>query len=183
MIQQIPGRTLNDDPVSIDISQNYFSFLENDIEIVYSGIESGFEEIHDQQSFFKGNQISWDELSKNFDVKRDKTDCIIEELDQCARLSKGVYVVELCHKPGGGGTTVARRVAYELHREFPIIIISKYHKEKTADLIFQMAEMTRKPVIAVIEAHSVSKNELNLLIRSVNSDKKHLIIFPSFALI
>ena len=175
-LKQVPGRAPDDSNILIDITNKHISFLEIDIEVLYLGIELELGVETDIQSFFKGNLIRWDELSKEIDARRDRSESLLHEVRNCANLSKGAYVVEFYHKPGGGGTTVARRIAFEFHKEYPTVIISKFHREKTNELIFQLSDLAKKPILAIIEAHDVNKNELNQIIRKINEDKKHVII-------
>ena len=174
--KQIPSRGENEIDELVDISKKYISFIDNGIEILYLGIEKDSSIISEENYFFKGNQIGWDELSNEIEVRREKLNVVSDKIGTCLNGGKGAYVVELCHKPGGGGTTLARRIAFDFHQINPTIIINKFFRNKTNEFIFQLSELTQKPILAIIEAHLVNKNELNQLIRTINSDKKHVVI-------
>ena len=171
----VPARDEEDEIKYIDLGMRYLSFLEKSIEILYQGITNVDEVKQDSNSFYKGNLITWDELALEFDVRRNKKEVLINKVNSFLIRSKGGYSVELQHKPGAGGTTLSRRIAYEFHQQYPTIIISKYIKDKTNQALFELAEFTQRPILAIVEAYQVTQNELNLLIRKVNEDKKHVV--------
>src|SRR5262249_46760211 len=73
-------------------------------------------------AFLKGDEASWYELGLHFDVDRDLTDEVEQALrsDISQRLTSRV---NLYHAPGAGGTTVGRRLLWNLHRTYPCAIL------------------------------------------------------------
>ena len=76
------------------------------------------------KNFLKGDLISWDELaSDEFAVKR----CGKQEVYEC--LKKDVlekqesFVLRIFHSPGGGGTTFARQLLWDLHTKVPCGVV------------------------------------------------------------
>lgn len=175
-LKQVPARLSSNEDGYKDLSDYYVSILDAEIELLYLGIENDFNTEVEEKPFYKGSIIEWDELSKELDIRRDKRDTLFEKITHLLESTKGAYVIELSHKPGGGGTTLSRRIAFDLHKSFPTIIINKYHREKTSDIIFQISDLAQKPLLVIAEANVVSKNDLNVIVRKINQDKKHVVI-------
>lgn len=176
LLLQIPARSENSDEIYVDISNKYLSYLDKDIEVLHQGISTEKIESKVDGDFYKGKTISWKELAVDLDAGRSVLEETIELNQKWLDAAKGAYVVELSHKPGGGGTTLARRVAFKFHSKYPTILINKYHREKTNAAIFDLAEISKKPIFAIVEAYQVTQNELNSLVRRINEDKKHVVI-------
>ena len=72
--------------------------------------------------FLSGNPISFLSLYYNQDARRVITKEIEDHLrSELSTLCK-TKVEEICHAPGTGGTTIARRLLWELHRVYPCAI-------------------------------------------------------------
>ncbi|MFW0737124.1 hypothetical protein [Flavobacterium sp. T12S277] len=173
---QIPSRGDQDRDVYKDINTERFYFEEKNIEILYVGIENQDEIVQAEDVFYKGGKITWKDIFDELDVKRFKTDELEFKIRKQLELSKGAYVVELFHRAGSGGTTLARNIAYKFHDKYPTIVISKYQRNKTKEAIFKLSEITQKPILAIIEAYQVNLNDRDALVREVNIDKKHIVI-------
>jgi hypothetical protein len=172
---QIPAKNSEGESCFVDISDTYQFFMKHSIEVLYQGVEQEKSVNNDEIGFYQGNLITWKDISIDNFVRRDKQSRLNENVLDNLRKSKFAYSIELFHKPGGGGTTLARVIAYSLKDEFPTIIISKYDRRKTSEALFQLAEITQKPILAIVEAYQVSQNDFNKLIRKTNDDKKHIV--------
>lgn len=175
-LKHVPARIESNKDGITDLSGNYISILDAEIELLYLGIENDSNRNIEDKPFYQGNTIRWDELSKELDVRREIKESLFEKINSLLEGTKGAYVIELSHKPGAGGTTLSRRIAFDFHRDYPTILINKYHRDKTNEAIFKISDLTQKPILAIIEAHKVTKNDLNVLIRKINLDKKHVVI-------
>ena len=78
-----------------------------------------------RKSFLSGNTITFASLFDKHDARREVENDIqiyVQRLlDQ--RLPKSV-IVEIRHSPGTGGSTIARRVLWDLHEDYPCAIIN-----------------------------------------------------------
>jgi hypothetical protein len=173
---QIPARGENENDVYKDISVERLYFEEKSIEIIYNGIENQNEFTQEENSFYKGGIVSWKELNNEIDVSRTKTEELRDKIKRQLEMSKGAYVVDLMHKAGSGGTTLARNTAFYFHKKYPTVIISNYQRFKTSQAIFKLAEISQKPILVIMEAFQVSLNDRDALVREVNIDKKHIVI-------
>ena len=119
--------------IPVPFSQKDYVYISEYLELFYIGCQHKFidpsnseeeqeaiEEDH-RRNFLSGNLISFLSLYFNHDAKRqiekDIEIHIQRMLDQ--RMLKHSGIVQIAHPPGTGGSTIARRVLWNLHRSFP----------------------------------------------------------------
>lgn len=162
--------------VHADLSEKQYLFLKEHLEILYEGCESlpelsgdpseqdtqlqNFLDEH-RKLFMSGNQISFASLYDNHDAKREIEKDIQIHVQRL--VDKGLtrsMMVEIKHSPGTGGTTIARRVMWDLHKAYPcaFIEISSHlyfdednsYASKLADRIAALEEICHtSPVILI----------------------------------
>ena len=74
--------------------------------------------------FYQGNLITWEELNLRHDIVREGYEGDKGWLNTIRSILKSnpSRSIKLLHSVGAGGTTVARRIAWDLRREFPAVI-------------------------------------------------------------
>ncbi|PFX20623.1 Sterile alpha motif domain-containing protein 9-like [Stylophora pistillata] len=188
--------------ISARLTQNEFLYLKEHLQVLYDGCEDLPEFSHDQaetqnffeehrKSFISGNLISLVSLYDNHDARRQiETDIrnhVQRLLDQ--GLTRSV-IVEIRHSPGTGGSTIARRVMWDLHRTYPCAILeimtSRYYFDednmlstKFADRISALEELCHtSPLILIDGKHSGLIEALsNKLVRMLcNKGKRALLL-------
>ncbi|MBP1223909.1 hypothetical protein [Flavobacterium sp. 1355] len=172
---QIPAKK-DDNDIFIDIKDYYLSFLDKDIEILHKSIHNLVTDDEDSLSFYKGGVIQWDELANEIEVRRDIEKEAFDKVETYLnkQSSKGP-IIELFHNPGSGGTTLSRKIAFNLKDKYPVVLINSYKRSVTSQGLFNLSELTKKPILAVVESHNVNVNDLNSLIRENNAAKKHIV--------
>ncbi|MBC5838220.1 P-loop NTPase [Flavobacterium muglaense] len=172
---QIPAKK-EDNDIFIDIKENYLSLLDKDIEILHKSIHNLIPPEGDLLSFYKGGIIQWNELANEIEVRRDIEKEVFEKVETylSKQSSKGP-IIELYHNPGSGGTTLSRKIAFNLKDKYPVVIINSYKRSVTSQGLFDLSELTKKPILAIVESHNVNVNDLNSLIRENNAAKKHIV--------
>ena len=170
--------------------------ISEDLELVHPGLESTTPGIEIADGFLRGNTITWRELGRAYDVQLEMYPnfrrTIVLKLEEYTN-----ETVELGHEPGAGGSTVARRLAWDLHREFPCTILRKQSAD-TAVRIASLYRLTHLPVLVIIEAGTMTVPERERLFRAVlgenaravfvyvvrvyNSNKRHQVQSPLSAL-
>jgi hypothetical protein len=103
------------------------------------------------RGFLRGRLVTWFELSLDLDViprmAGDLFRRIREELD-----ARDTRRISLLHYPGAGGTTLARRAAWELHRDVPTLYCSSLRDEHgLAQRVSRLSQATGLPVLVVLE--------------------------------
>ncbi|MCU1303942.1 MAG: hypothetical protein JWQ87_4226 [Candidatus Sulfotelmatobacter sp.] len=140
-------------------------YLEEELEIV--GLSAGTLADENRESclaFFKGKQITWFELGLHCDVDRERTDRIMKTVLQDLgggeeRRSKGTTRINIYHAPGAGGSTVARRIAWSVHLEFPTVVLRKCVPAETAARLELIYRLTSLPILLLIEGADVQERQ------------------------
>lgn len=121
-----------------------------------------------RENFLMGeSKISWSGLKNRFDVERQNFNRrYIKPLEKL--FEKGRGKVFLFHEAGFGGTTIARRIAWEFHNDYPTLILKKYKETKVRELLISLHQKTRKVIFVIMEApQSVSMDEIDTLYKSI----------------
>lgn len=170
----IPGRNAQNESVLIDITGLYSKLLSNGINVVHKDIVSETEtSIESVPAFYRGETITWKELEADVDVQRSK----YSELQRRVldRLNgRQSHKFTLYHYAGAGGTTISRRLAYDLREKVPTIIINDYTKGVTFNLIELLSMKVNRPVLAIVESSKVGS--VDDLIAACNA-KKRIVVF------
>lgn len=187
--------------VSAKLSENEFLYLKEHLQILYDGCEDLPEYSNDpaeladffqehRKSFISGNQISLVSLYDNHDAKReiegDIRSHVHRLLDQ--GLTRSV-IVEIRHSPGTGGSTIARRVMWDLHKTYPCALLNisssrHYFDEdntlsnKFANRITALEEICQtSPVILIDGKHSsLIEGLTNKLVRLLGNKGKRALL-------
>jgi len=140
--------------------------LSVDLEVLHSEILSDSEPVQQlTDEFWRGRPPTWQELEVPIDVQRDAYPGLWKEITQ--RLSDHqLATVHLDHSPGAGGTTLSRRVAWNLHRTYPTVLLRNY-SETTADRIDEIYQETGRPALVVAESAILPDYDLDELVHSL----------------
>lgn len=170
----IPARGPQNEPIQLDVTDIYSKFLANGISVIHHSIASeGDGEIKQVPAFYQGETITWKELEAAVDVERSK----YEELQRkiLERLKgRQSQKFQLYHMAGAGGTTISRRLAYDLRDQAPTIIINEYAKGTTFNLIELLSMKVNLPMLAIVESAKVGN--IDDLISECNA-KKRIVVF------
>ena len=144
--------------VSIQLEPRLANWIAEEIELVPLGVPTS----EDVNTFLRGGTASWADLDRNIDARRDVqtrlTEAVRRDLD-AGRITR----VNLFHRPGAGGTTVGRRVAWELHEEFPCGLLRRTVPMVTADRVARIHELTERPVLLIADGTDIAERELDEL--------------------
>lgn len=116
------------------LSQNEYNNLRIYTKPLYVGceVDGDIDSESLKTSFYHGNLASWNTISYQYAV-------LLKEQDEFKRMCDNIksllgtrqesgdnrlYFIR--HKPGIGGTTLARQLAWELHREYPVLEVHSY---------------------------------------------------------
>ncbi|RKN43021.1 hypothetical protein [Streptomyces hoynatensis] len=140
--------------------------LSVDLEVLHSEILSDSQSsAQPRDGFWRGRPPTWQELEARVDVARSAYPSLLEEIEQ--RLGDHqLATVRLNHSPGAGGTTLARRVAWDLHRAYPTVLLRTY-SETTADRIDEIYQETGRPALVVAESAVLPEYDCDELTHSL----------------
>ena len=149
----------------IALDESFFIELQDSFEVVYFDIAKTEENDVTKTSrseFYRGcKEISWYGIRENFDVIRYEKDLIKEKivLDMSDR---GRLLRKVCYEPGMGGTTLLRRLAYELRAKYPTVILQKCN-EQTAKNLQKLYDIAHSPVLIFADNNNIEVEEVQNL--------------------
>ena len=161
------------------LTEKEINYYETSVELVYSGIECKGVDSDFGESFYRGAEISWSDLSngcdypliEDYEEKRGALLSIIEND------SPRVKSIKLIHGAGTGGTTLSKRLLWDLKEKIPCVRL-KYYSKDTANILLDIYRKTGKRVLLTIEMGSTIMNEDDIknLISKVNEANGKLLI-------
>jgi|GEM_PF-4460840 len=162
--------------IFLSVSQDHYDYLSSlGIELIFKGIESSIPS-DEEYAFYKGKTISWRDLSEQKDITRNSLETIQKRLISKLQENK-LEEVHLIHEAGAGGTTLARRIAYNFSTSYPTVVLRSYKYKKTIDalrLIYDQYTKGSLPILIIIETFEVKDS--NLLYRDLSNAKKNAVI-------
>ena len=169
----VPARTVAEQNDIIDISDIYQKLIEENIQVVYQNIDriSPGNVSSNIPAFYQGELITWYELATQIHATRHRTTEILIQLRSHLTTLKKAFKFNLYHKPGAGGTTLSRTIAFELRKEFPTAILTGFDKAKTYNNLRLFLQRVNRPALVIVEGTDISVNELDELIASCNTNK------------
>jgi hypothetical protein len=101
-----------DEGIPCNLDRGDQLWLEEELELVH--LDVGLEGNKSPEEFARGTVVSWRDLQLRHDCDREITDKLRQRVEERLR-GRNTARVNLYHTPGAGGTTVARRVLWDLH--------------------------------------------------------------------
>ena len=148
-----------------------------EIELVHLGAGNAAPEGRSIGSdFLRGAELDWYELAlDSYDAKRDVT----SRLERAVRdglATRTARRINLYHAPGAGGTTVARRVLWDLHQDYPTGILHRTEPPDTALCVQQIASVTGNPVLLMVDGSRVSERRLDELYDHLRGNRVPVVV-------
>ena len=141
----------------VEVDANDWLWFSEDLDLVHRSV--GLVGDDDATGYRLGAEVSWRNLHLRHDCDRDIAPMVRSQVE--ADLHKRQTVrINLYHAPGGGGTTVARRVAWELHNTFPVAILHGCTPRDTAERIAKVSALTESSVLIVVDGGRHSEREI-----------------------
>lgn len=150
-------------PASTVLSEKDKFWLEEELDLVHIG--SGLVAPLDRtvgRDFLRGAEISWFELGLHSDIERDILDKLQRQVERDLQ-GRRTARINLYHAPGGGGTTVARRVLWNLHRRFPCAILRRTSPLETSERLFRLSSLTGLPMLLLIDGSEIAERQVDEL--------------------
>ena len=161
---------------TVAVSPDRARWIEDQLEMVHFDISSTTYHQTEDDSFLKGATVSWNDLNSRFDIDRDITikleQQIFKELED-----RATRRVNFWHWPGAGATTVARRIAWNLHRQFPTVVALEIQPQDTAERLQHLFGITRMPVFVIIDLPDIPKEVVDRLYDTLRSSHIPAVLF------
>lgn len=155
----------------IDISSIVSTLKDGGLDVVHASIgATAPNDLSPSDTFFRGEDISWNDISKGVEATRKIQDALKNKIKDRIQLRQSSKFM-LYHDAGAGGTTLARRLAYDLRKEYPVVLLNKYIKGVTEEKLHLFYNRVKTPVLAIVEASKVNITTIDALIRNCNSNK------------
>lgn len=143
------------------------------VEIIYEGIERKQTDYTNGEDFYRGNEINWLDLAQEKDIKwsdYDKWKKVLIKKLQTERVAE----CRLLHGAGSGGTTLSKRLMWDIKGINPTLRVRKYSPDAT-NVIIDIYRKTGKSVLVVVEMGStvVSEEELELMKGKIEAQSCH----------
>ncbi|MFD4510835.1 hypothetical protein [Streptomyces sp. NPDC058457] len=148
--------------------------LEADLVVLHSQILD--EELHDQavDAFWRGRPANWLDLDAGQDVPRALQSSLQTAIaDVLGRQSSASF--ELFHAPGAGGTTLARRIAWDLHREHPVLLLHHYSPD-TVERVDSVYRRTERSLVLVAESADMGQSDREDLYRKLHERNTPVVV-------
>jgi hypothetical protein len=145
-----------------------FAQLEEYFEVLHKGLPDINENEESRRAFLIGeNRISWFGLKNRFDVERQNFNKkFLKTIERV--IDNGRGKIFLVHEAGFGGTTVARRIAWEIHNDYPTLILKQYKDVKVRESLIMLHEKTRKTIFVILEVpQAITLDEIDALYKSI----------------
>ena len=123
----------NQKDLQITLTQMQYNFLSEYLEILYNKCEEIPSELTDEKKralqlahlkkFLCGKAISFPSLFYRHDAERNITKKVSDRMSELLNTISKPRIVQITHAPGSGGTTIARRVLWDLHHMHPCAIV------------------------------------------------------------
>lgn len=155
-----------------DLSSIVSNLKDGGLEIVHSTIGmNAVSDLSPSETFYRGEDITWHEISQNVEADRKIYELLVNKVKDRMLLRQSAKFM-LYHAAGAGGTTLSRKLAYALKKDYPVIILSKYVKNVTEEKLNIFYNKVKTPVIVIVEASKVNITTIDALIRSCNYSKQ-----------
>lgn len=135
-------------------------WIAEELEVLHLGLATtGVDEAYEYR---RGATVSWRNLQLRHDCDRDLTNELKSQIETDLRRRQTVRV-NLYHDPGAGGTTVGRRIAWDLRQQFPSAVLHKCDPQATADRISKICSITENSLLLLIDGGEISEREVDSL--------------------
>lgn len=154
----------------IPIEDKKIPWLKEEFEIVHlaSGSEIPIDEIN-SRNYLRGHEISWENLKYNHDANRDETNKL-QKLVMEALKNRKPLRINLYHIPGSGGTTIARRILWNQHGEYPCtVLLNMKSPLETMVRLDYLFSISQSSILLLIDGGLITDRQTDALYEKIVS--------------
>ena len=158
------------------LEEKKLAWLSEELEVVHSGIGLRPPEGRViERDFLRGYEIAWYELGVNSDIERDLTHkvetAVRNDLD-----ARRATRINLFHTPGGGGTTTARRMVWNLRWHRPCVLLKAGISDGTVDRLNYVVQYTSNSVLLVLDGGTVTDRQADWLYQRIEANHLPVVV-------
>ncbi len=161
---------------TVAIDPERATWINEQLEIVQWDILPTADDEVTENMFLKGSAVSWNDLISGIDVDRDIRTRVEHHIVTELNLRE-TRRLNFSHWPGAGATTVARRIAWNLHRQFPTVIASEIQPQETSERLQHLFGITRMPTVVIIDLPDVAKEVVDRFFDVLRSSHIPAVLF------
>lgn len=147
---------------TVAVAPDRANWINEQLELVHWEFQPATNGQLDDSLFLRGATVSWNDLNDSLDVDRvirvRLEQQVLKELED-----RETRRVNFSHWPGAGATTVSRRIAWDLHRQFPTVVALEIQAQETAERLQHLFGITRMPALVLIDLPDVAKEVVDRL--------------------
>lgn len=150
---------------TVAIPKDRVKWIEEHLELVHLGLgvhHDANTQSEREISFLKGAVVSWEVLDARIDAEREISASLSERISRDLS-DRGTRREVLRHWPGAGASTVARRIAWDLRKRYPTVVVRRIHPEGTAERLRTLFDLTHLPVLTLIDLPGVNEEDVDRL--------------------
>lgn len=153
----------------VPLSQDIFDRVSHDLTLLSRGLAENIPEGRVfGLDFLRGMPIEWAELDQDIDVDRAAYKALAADVSEALQANSN-RTVNLTHEASAGGTTLSRRIAWDLMEKYPAVILDQLTTD-TAAYLREIFGFTSLPVLVVMEASRIKETEREELLRALRED-------------
>lgn len=122
----------------------------------------------DTLDFLRGGTITLAALNANADVGRSQRAGIQKQLLGMLGGRRTVRL-NLFHAPGAGGSTLARRLSFDLRDRYPVMFLTRFREGETIRRVEAVGRQTRNTVLVVAEAPAIRDDQIAALMDEMHA--------------
>lgn len=165
----VPSRTEAGVTVLAPLPQDIFERVSHDLTILSRTLAENIPEGRIfGLDFLRGMPIEWAELAQNLDVDRAAYKALAADVGEALEANSN-RTVNLTHEASAGGTTLSRRIAWEVMERYPTVILDQLTND-TSSHLREIFGVTSLPVFVVMEASRIKETEREELLRELRED-------------
>jgi hypothetical protein len=149
-------------------------WMAENFEVLYQDLPLGAEE--SAEVFRRGGTVTWKDLDLHQDCDRDINAALRAQIEYDLN-SRDAVRLNLYHAPGAGGTTVGRRIVWDVHTTFPSLLLNHYAPRQTAERLARISALTELSVLVLVDGSEHSQREIDELLRELQALQAPAVIF------
>ena len=163
--------TLSSAPILVNTDKRLW--IQESIDMCY--FETGLDDdVTGPEHFRKGGKATWADLQNKYDCTRVRTNIFLSKI-RTALEQRDTSRFNLYHSPGAGGTTVAKRIIWDLHTEFPVGELLNDGLEPVNYCINYINDLTRLPLLLLVDLGVHQQDKIDDLFSVVKAEQRAVV--------